>query len=79
MSTLPRRLEAILEKALDRHKRSEIAVQWNGGLTVMNLDKFAQLYQDLYLITFCYVQSISMSLFEDTVLFCCVLFYNGSE
>ena len=29
--TLPRRFRIILEKILDRHERSGIAVQWNGG------------------------------------------------
>ena len=28
---LPRRFEIILEKLCDRHERSGIAVQWNGG------------------------------------------------
>ena len=32
-STLPRRFGIILEKILDRHERSGIAVQWNGGIT----------------------------------------------
>ena len=31
LSTLPRRFGIILEKILDRHERSGIAVQWNGG------------------------------------------------
>ena len=31
MSTLPRRFGIILEKILDRHERSGIAAQWNGG------------------------------------------------
>ena len=31
LSTLPRRLGIIFEKILDRHERSGIAVQWNGG------------------------------------------------
>ena len=30
-STLPRRFGIILEKILDRHERSGITVQWNGG------------------------------------------------
>ena len=30
-STLPRRFGIILEKILDRHERSGIAVRWNGG------------------------------------------------
>ena len=33
LSTLPRRFGIILEKILDRHERSGIAVQWNGGFT----------------------------------------------
>ena len=31
LSTLPRRFVKILDKILDRHERSGIAVQWNGG------------------------------------------------
>ena len=31
-NTLPRRFGIILEKILDRHERSRIVVQWNGGL-----------------------------------------------
>ena len=31
LSTLPRRFGIILEKILDRHERSGIAVQWNRG------------------------------------------------
>ena len=31
LSTLPRRFGIILEKILDRHNRSGIAVQWNVG------------------------------------------------
>ena len=74
---LPRRFGAILEKVLDRHKRSEIAAQWNGGLTVMNLDKFAQLYQDLYLVTFCYVQCLSCHYVK--ILFYSVVFYSAMD
>ena len=32
LSTLPQRFGRILEKILDRHERSGMAVQWNGGL-----------------------------------------------
>ena len=32
LSKLPRRFGIILEKILDRHERSGIAVQWNGGV-----------------------------------------------
>ena len=31
LSTLPRQFGIILEKILNRHKRSGIAVQWKGG------------------------------------------------
>ena len=31
LSTLPRRFGIFLEKICDRHERSGIAVQWNGG------------------------------------------------
>ena len=34
LSTLLRRFGIILEKILDRHERSGIAVQWNGGLVL---------------------------------------------
>ena len=36
LSTLPRRFGIILEKILDRHERSGIAVQWNGGVLSVN-------------------------------------------
>ena len=36
LSTLPRRFRILLEKMLDRHGRSGIAVQWNGGLKDRN-------------------------------------------
>ena len=47
LSTLPRRFGIILEKILDRHERSGIAVQWNvcvggggGGLTGVKIRSF---------------------------------------
>ena len=36
-STLPRRFGIILEKIIDRHERSGIAVQWNGGVGLHTL------------------------------------------
>ena len=40
LSTLPRRFGIILEKILDRHERSGIAVQWNGGFTGVKIRSF---------------------------------------
>ena len=44
-SALPRRFGIILEKILDRHERSGIAVQWNGGgLKYMNIYVYPHFY-----------------------------------